>query len=61
VRPVRTHNWREWFVETFLRGGLFSIRPLPTTDAERRLAADEQDRKSRGKETTRLNIDSSHD
>ena len=52
LRPVRT--WRDWVFETFGRGGYFSLRPLPMTDAERGLEAE---RPTTPRNVTRLNLD----
>jgi hypothetical protein len=51
----RIRNVREWFHETFVRGGYFSLRPLPTTNAERAEAAKSIQPE---KNITRLNLDS---
>ena len=51
----RMRTLREWFHETFVKGGYFSLRPLPTTKAERAEAAH---RLPPEKEITRLNLDS---
>jgi hypothetical protein len=58
MRPARFRTWREWFNESFLRGGYFSIRPLPTTQAEREQAGQ---RVTKPKSMTRLNLDRSDD
>ncbi len=55
MRPARVRTWREWFREMFLRGGYFSIRPLPTTQAERDLASERKTRLP--KDATRLNLE----
>jgi hypothetical protein len=59
MRPARFRTWREWFTESFLRGGYFSIRPLPTTQAEREQADERSARVP--KDATRLNLDDSDD
>jgi hypothetical protein len=53
MRPNPVRTWREWFFETFLRGGFFSIRALPKSRAERELEAQE---KPFPKDATRLNL-----
>jgi hypothetical protein len=54
---IRARRWREWLRDTFIRGGYFSLRPLPTTEAERREAAEA----ARPSDTTitRLDLESS--
>jgi hypothetical protein len=57
MRPNRVRTWRELFAEMFLRGGLFSLRPLPKTDAERELESEQV--KPLPEDATRLNLRSS--
>ena len=54
MRPNPVRTWREWFFESFLRGGYFSIRPLPRTETEREL--DGQQKKPLPKDATRLDL-----
>jgi hypothetical protein len=56
MRPSQVRTWRELFWEMFGRGGLFSLRPLPTTDAERQLI--DHPEAIQPKDLTRLNLDS---
>jgi hypothetical protein len=56
MRPTGwPRTWREWFFETFGRGGYFSLRPMPKTEAERQLQADKN--ATPPKDLTRLNLD----
>jgi hypothetical protein len=54
MRPHPVRTWREWFYESFLRGGYFSIRPLPSTEAERDL--DGQQEQPPPKDAIRLDL-----
>lgn len=54
MRPNRVRTWRDWLFETFGRGGYFSLRPLPTTEAERLQQVNEA---APPKDITRLNLD----
>jgi len=54
MRPNRVRTWREWLFETFGRGGYFSLRPMPMTEAERRQQAEHA---APPKDVTRLNLD----
>ena len=53
---ARMRNWREWFYQTFVRHGYFSVRPLPTTEAERLEASTHVVQPTA--DLTRLNLDS---
>jgi len=53
MRPDRVRTWREWLFETFGRGGYFSLRPLPMTEAERQQLAEN----AAPKDVTRLHLD----
>jgi hypothetical protein len=53
MRPNRVRTWREWLFETFGRGGYFSVRAMPTTEAERLQAEGATPPKG----VTRLNLD----
>jgi hypothetical protein len=53
---ARKRSWRDWFQEAFVRQGMFSTRPMPTTRAEEAEAAAAN--KGQHQETTRLNLDS---
>ena len=54
MRPARVRTWREWLFETLAWGGYLSLRPLPTTEAER----NERTKPPEPPEDiTRLNID----
>jgi len=50
----RVRTWREWLFETFGKGGYFSLRPMPTTQAERRQQAENQ---APPEDITRLDLD----
>ena len=52
---TRKRSWKDWFQEAFLRQGMFSMRPMPTTRAEMDAA---QKQGPQDKEITRLNLDS---
>ena len=54
MRPARVRTWRDWLFETFGRGGYFSLRRLPLTDAERQQKAANE---PAPKDITRLNLD----
>ena len=54
MHPNRVRTWREWLFETFGRGGYFSLRPLPLTEAERQQLAENA---APQKDVTRLNLD----
>ena len=54
MRPNRVRTWREWLFETFGRGGYFSLRPMPMTEAERQQQAENA---APPKDVTRLNLD----
>jgi len=55
MRPTGwPRTWREWFFETFGRGGYFSLRAMPTTEAERQQQAEKA---MPPKDVTRLNLD----
>ena len=54
IRPAGVRTWREWFFETFIRGGPFSIRLLPTNQAERQQQAEQKI--TPPEEITRLNL-----
>jgi hypothetical protein len=47
-------RWREWLFERFGRGGYFSLRPLPMTEAERKQNAESH---ATPADITRLNLD----
>jgi hypothetical protein len=55
MRPHRISTWREFIFEFFGRAGLFSLRPMPMTEAEREEAARDV---APPKGITRLNLDS---
>ena len=54
MHPNRVRTWREWLFETFGRGGYFSLRPMPMTDAEREQQAEKATPPS---DVTQLNLD----
>jgi hypothetical protein len=51
----RKRGWRDWFREAFVRQGLFSMRPVPLSLAEKGESAENVVKK---KDMTRLNLDS---
>jgi hypothetical protein len=55
MQPNRVRTWRAWLFETFGRGGYFSLRPLPLSDAERQQQQAES--QPPPADMTRLNID----
>jgi hypothetical protein len=55
VTVARMRTWREWLYQTFVRHGYFAVRPLPSTEAERREAAEGA---APPKDITKLNLNS---
>jgi hypothetical protein len=55
MRPKPVRTWREWFFESFVRGGFFSIRPLPKTQAEDELEGERKEPLPKG--ATRLDLE----
>lgn len=53
MRPNRVRTWGDWFWEVFMRGGLFSLRRMPTSSAERELEAE---RVSSPRDLTKLHL-----
>lgn len=54
MRPNRLRTWRDWYHE-FIRAGLFSLLPLPKTQAERELEG--QVTPPLPEDATRLNLE----
>ncbi len=52
---ARKPGWRDWFREAFIRQGLFSMRPLPVSQAEER---ESMEAVRNDENMTRLNLDS---
>jgi len=58
--PGRVRTWGDWFYEVFMRGGLFSLRRLPISHAERQEEAERKVMPPENITKLNLNSDSSH-